>query len=373
VKKKDQERPAVDLAAGKPAGCRGGDGRTTRAPAARGVDGSECRQTVQRPFLMLRRGIEAWDLFTRHPNAFRLLTFIAWRITQYGRSPRPGCERGEVCLGHLELWRELRMTEAAFRAAKRLLKRIDLAAFRATCRGTIARLTGTTVFDLTFATNGEFRAGSGTDAGTDARTDARTDAGTDARTDARTDAGTDLSAPAMPSRAMASDASLIRSDGPKDGPKDGPRDGLSADSGTALKDQREEIREKTSLSARGEGDRAFEILVACPKLREITVEQYQAVRRQYATELEQADWIAAVEYAARKACLMNRPIGEPGLFLDTRVEEFVGRQRGENTRATDAEDRWEAPQDARLLAMREAAKRERGKRQADGASVGVPA
>ncbi|MBM4165240.1 MAG: hypothetical protein FJ222_12490 [Lentisphaerae bacterium] len=107
----------------------------------------------------------------------------------------------------------------------------------------------------------------------------------------------------------------------------------------------------------GEEDAAFRILMGCPSLAGMSYEQYRLVRRGYEAASVKIDWQAAARAVVEDAGLEPEPIWKPALFLKSRLGLFVREVERKNTRAADEEGRWEAPQDARLLAMRAAAKR----------------
>jgi hypothetical protein len=94
-------------------------------------------------FLMLNRGPETTELM-QDPDAFCLLTQIAYRARRTNALNRYDLAPGEAMLGD---YRAYGMTERRYRTAKAKLARWRLATFRATNKGTIATLCGTTVYD----------------------------------------------------------------------------------------------------------------------------------------------------------------------------------------------------------------------------------
>ena len=95
---------------------------------------------------MLKRTTEVEELM-RFPITFALLTQIALRAIRTIRSQfnphnlRPG----EALIGD---HRSIGASKQQYRAAKARLQKWGLATFRATRRGTIARLTNVKVFDI---------------------------------------------------------------------------------------------------------------------------------------------------------------------------------------------------------------------------------
>lgn len=79
-----------------------------------------------------------------NPSAFLLLMQIAMRAQRTKAFNRYDLDVGEALLGD---YKSLKMTEGQYRAAKKFLKKHSFATFRATNRGTIAKLINTEVFD----------------------------------------------------------------------------------------------------------------------------------------------------------------------------------------------------------------------------------
>lgn len=79
------------------------------------------------------------------PNAFTLAGVIAWRAQRTNAFNIYGLSPGEALLGdHAQYG----MSEQQYRSAKKRLTKWGIAAFRATTRGTIAKLCDDTVYDI---------------------------------------------------------------------------------------------------------------------------------------------------------------------------------------------------------------------------------
>lgn len=95
-------------------------------------------------WVKLYRGKTAEELMAANPSAFLLLMQIAMRAQRTKAFNRYDLDVGEALLGD---YKSLKMTEGQYRAAKKFLKKHSFATFRATNRGTIAKLINTEVFD----------------------------------------------------------------------------------------------------------------------------------------------------------------------------------------------------------------------------------
>jgi hypothetical protein len=94
-------------------------------------------------FLMLKRGPDTTELM-QDPDAFCLLTQIAYRARRTNTLNRYDLAPGEAMLGD---YASYGMTERRYRTAKAKLAKWGFATFRATNRGTIATLCGTSIYD----------------------------------------------------------------------------------------------------------------------------------------------------------------------------------------------------------------------------------
>ena len=94
-------------------------------------------------FIMLRRGPETLELM-QDADAFVLLTHIAYRARRTNGLNRHDLALGEALLGD---YRAYGITERRYRTAKTKLAKWGLATFRATNKGTIAILCGTSIYD----------------------------------------------------------------------------------------------------------------------------------------------------------------------------------------------------------------------------------
>ena len=78
-------------------------------------------------------------------NAFVLLYVIAYRAQRTAAFNRYNLQPGEAVIGDCE---NCGMSERAYRTAKQVLQKFKFATFRATSKGTIARLINTGIFDV---------------------------------------------------------------------------------------------------------------------------------------------------------------------------------------------------------------------------------
>jgi len=94
------------------------------------------------------------ELIEAAPRAFTLATVIALRARfKPGFNPINGLFQGEAFLGDFERYG---MTEQQYRTAKAQLQKWKFATFRATTKGTVARLIDTRLFDvLNVSANGQ--------------------------------------------------------------------------------------------------------------------------------------------------------------------------------------------------------------------------
>ncbi len=111
-------------------------------------------------WIAYHRSDEAEELQARHPNAFLLLAQIA-RRARWKDCPIMKLKAGQALVGD---WKKAGIpSEMAYRTAKDVLSDCGLATFQGTTRGTIATLTGTSVFSLSEIENN----GRGNDQATD--------------------------------------------------------------------------------------------------------------------------------------------------------------------------------------------------------------
>ena len=96
-------------------------------------------------FIKLNRSEQTRELL-KHPKAFTLLTVIACR----GRRTNGAANIHDVKIGEALLGdhKEYGMTEQEYRTCKAKLKQWNLATFRGTNKGTIAKLTDNSIYDI---------------------------------------------------------------------------------------------------------------------------------------------------------------------------------------------------------------------------------
>jgi hypothetical protein len=95
-------------------------------------------------FVKLMRSDETLALM-KNPNAFTLVSVIAYRAQRTDTFNVHGLVAGEALLGD---HKEYGMTHSQYRTAKKNLRKWGIAAFRSTNRGTIARLLDDDVYDI---------------------------------------------------------------------------------------------------------------------------------------------------------------------------------------------------------------------------------
>lgn len=95
---------------------------------------------------------EAAELLAASPDAFLLAYVIAYRAQWSDRFNRHNLALGEAFLGD---FKEYGMTERRYRTAKAHLEKWGFATFRATNKGTVARLTDTRLFEVLLVTGDE--------------------------------------------------------------------------------------------------------------------------------------------------------------------------------------------------------------------------
>jgi hypothetical protein len=101
-------------------------------------------------FIKLKRSADTLELL-KYPNAFALATLIAIRANR--REPdfsAYSLEPGEALIGDYE---SCGLTEGQYRWAKEILKRGNIVTFRATNKGTIAKLVNSNIFDINIELN----------------------------------------------------------------------------------------------------------------------------------------------------------------------------------------------------------------------------
>ncbi len=96
-------------------------------------------------FIQLIRSNEVENLIKRRPTAFLLLTLIAYRARRTKERQFNDLEVNEAFVGDHSFYGA---TPREYRTDKKLLERYRLATFRATNRGTIARLVDTAIFNI---------------------------------------------------------------------------------------------------------------------------------------------------------------------------------------------------------------------------------
>jgi hypothetical protein len=96
-------------------------------------------------FVMAMRYADGLELIAKNHHAYVLLAVIAMRARRTDALNRHNLKLGEALLGD---YREYSMTMQEYRTAKKVLEDCGLATFKATNKGTVARIISTRVFDI---------------------------------------------------------------------------------------------------------------------------------------------------------------------------------------------------------------------------------
>lgn len=96
-------------------------------------------------FIKLLRTKDVFELIRRRPSAFNLLTLIAYRAKRTNEENFDQLEIGQAYIGDPESYG---VTQQVYRTDKKFLENHNLATFKATNKGTIARLISTSIFDI---------------------------------------------------------------------------------------------------------------------------------------------------------------------------------------------------------------------------------
>ncbi|MHC4496421.1 MAG: hypothetical protein ACYSYM_11435, partial [Planctomycetota bacterium] len=95
-------------------------------------------------FIKLIRSEQTREL-QKDPNAFTLLSVIACRARRTSMFDTQDLKLGEALIGD---YKNYGMTEQEYRTSKTKLKRWGFATFKATTKGTIAKLTDKSIYDI---------------------------------------------------------------------------------------------------------------------------------------------------------------------------------------------------------------------------------
>lgn len=107
----------------------------------------------QNGFVKLQRSEELDELLKRYPNAFLLLTMIALRARrEIETNSINGVKQCEALIGD---YRNIGMSERGYRTAKSRLAKCGIVTFKATNRGTIAKLVDKRFYDINEETTDE--------------------------------------------------------------------------------------------------------------------------------------------------------------------------------------------------------------------------
>lgn len=108
---------------------------------------------MNKGFVKLMRDSENfWEMVSRRPSAFVLLTLIAMRARRTNDNNFDDLEIGEALIGDYETYGS---TEQVYRTDKEFLKKYNFITIKSTTRGTIAKLVDTTIFDINFDSTNE--------------------------------------------------------------------------------------------------------------------------------------------------------------------------------------------------------------------------
>lgn len=98
----------------------------------------------KQPFLMLNKSRETLELLKK-PDAFMLLTQIAIRAKRTDDFTIHNLEIGEALIGD---FRNIGLTQRRYRTAKNDIQKYKLATFKATNKGTVAKLTNSSIYNI---------------------------------------------------------------------------------------------------------------------------------------------------------------------------------------------------------------------------------
>jgi hypothetical protein len=93
----------------------------------------------------IRESKEYEMLILRRPTAFVLLSLIVKRAKRTNDHPYPELEMGEALIGDYRIYGA---TERTYRTDKKYLEKFNFSTFKTTSKGTIAKLTNSSVFDI---------------------------------------------------------------------------------------------------------------------------------------------------------------------------------------------------------------------------------
>lgn len=96
-------------------------------------------------FIQLKRNEEVFNLIRKRPSAFLLLTLIAFRARRTKENQFDGLEIGEAYIGDFKSYCA---TQQIYRTDKKFLETNRIITTKATNKGTIAKLVGSTFFDI---------------------------------------------------------------------------------------------------------------------------------------------------------------------------------------------------------------------------------
>lgn len=119
--------------------------RVGRGVIANHPHDSALRPTPGTPWFTAVRSDEVMELILASRNAFILAYIIAYRARWKDGFNRHGLDQGEAMLGDFEAYG---MTEQEYRTAKAQLAEWNFATFKATGKGTVAKLIDTRLFSL---------------------------------------------------------------------------------------------------------------------------------------------------------------------------------------------------------------------------------
>jgi len=94
-------------------------------------------------FIKLNRSRDALEL-VKHHTAFILLSIIAIRTKRDDSFSLDGIKKGEALIGDCDNYK---MTRMQYRTAMKILEKYGFATFKATNKGTIAKLINYSIFD----------------------------------------------------------------------------------------------------------------------------------------------------------------------------------------------------------------------------------
>jgi hypothetical protein len=140
---------------------RGFSAKAGARPERRGAKGAGMNDPAKRGgWVALWRSPEFFEMLEKYPNAFLLLTLISMRARYSSSSSLDELRPGEALIGD---YTACGLTEQKYRTAKAQLAKWRFATFRATTKGTVAKLLPNPIYEHEYKPSNEQGNGQPTD------------------------------------------------------------------------------------------------------------------------------------------------------------------------------------------------------------------